>query len=29
MVTNGFLITPKAIEKMKQSGMKTIDISID
>lgn len=29
MVTNGFLISPKIVEKMHQSGMSTIVISID
>ena len=29
MVTNGFLLNEDVAEKMKQSGMKTIDISID
>ena len=29
MVTNGSLITPEVVEKMKDSGMKTVTISVD
>ena len=29
MVTNGSLITPQTVEKMRQSGMKTITVSVD
>ena len=29
MVTNGFLVTPHVVKQMKQSGMKTIVVSID
>jgi radical SAM protein with 4Fe4S-binding SPASM domain len=29
MVTNGFLVTPEVVEKLKKSGMKTVVVSID